>query len=177
VSEGRFVSLECHIIAGPNGAGKTTFALEYLPNEGACANFVNADLIAHGLSPFDPDRAALAAGRIMLRQIDGCVRRRESFAFESTLSGRAYAHKIKAWKRLGYSITIYYLKLPHVEMAIERVRLRVAHGGHNVPEDDIRRRFDRSWLNFEQIYRPLSDSWIVYDASGETPVVIQKSEN
>ena len=134
---------KCYIIAGSNGAGKTTFANEFLPVEAECLNFVNADLIAHGLSPFQPEKICVGAGRLMIQQIEECVRKNESFAFESTLSGKGYGKHIKRWKAQGYEIIIYYLKLASVEIAIERVKLRVAQGGHDVPERDIKRRFHR----------------------------------
>jgi predicted ABC-type ATPase len=127
------------IIAGPNGAGKTTFAQEFLPGEAGCPHFVNADLIAAGLSPFTPELAAVRAGRIMLDQIHEHVRKGESFAFETTLSGRIYMRLIPRWQAEGYIVKLFFLKLPSPEMAIARVRQRVAAGGHNVPEDVIRR--------------------------------------
>ena len=167
---------KCYIIAGPNGAGKTTFAKEFLPIEAECLNFINADLIAQGLSPFQPDKMAIEAGRLMIQHINECVRRHESFAFETTLSGKGYVKKIMDWKAQQYNIIIYYLKIPTVEFAIERVKLRVSQGGHNVPEQDIIRRFERSWINFEQIYKPLADSWIVFDTSGNQPVILDESE-
>jgi len=135
---------QCHIIAGPNGAGKTTFANEFLPIEAECLNFINADLIAQGLSPFQPNKMAIEAGRLMIHRINQCVKKSESFAFETTLSGKGYINKIRDWKTKQYEIIIYYLKIPSVEFAIERVKLRVAQGGHNVPEQDIMRRFERS---------------------------------
>ncbi|MBU4345161.1 MAG: zeta toxin family protein [Proteobacteria bacterium] len=174
--EGNFLKKKCYIIAGPNGAGKTTFANEFLPIEAECLNFINADLIAQGLSPFQPDKTAIEAGRLMIKHIDDCVRKNESFAFETTLSGKGYVKKIKTWKSQRYEIIIYYLKLPSVDFAIERVKLRVAQGGHNVPERDIKRRFDRSWSNFQKIYKSLADSWIVFDTSGEKPVILDESE-
>lgn len=168
---------KCYIIAGPNGAGKTTFANEFLPIEAECLNFVNADLIAQGLAPFQPDKMAIEAGRLMIQNINKCVKNLESFAFETTLSGKGYINKIKRWKANQYEIIIYFLKIPTVEFAIERVKLRVSQGGHNVPEDDIKRRFKRSWINFEQIYKPLADSWIVFDTSKNQPVIIDESEH
>ena len=102
-------------------------------------------------------------------------RKNESFAFETTLSGKGYEKKIKAWKSRGYEIIIYYLKLQSVDIAIERVKLRVAQGGHNVLEQDIKRRFDRSWINFNKTYKPLADSWIVFDTSGKEPIVLDES--
>lgn len=168
---------KCYIVAGPNGAGKTTFATEFLPIEADCLNFINADLIANGLSPFKPEKAAIEAGRIMIRQMEEFVRSNESFAFETTLSGKEYAKKIQDWKSQNYEIIIYYLKLPSVDLAIERVRLRVSLGGHNVPEDTIRRRYNRSWENFQHIYKDLADSWTVFDTAGKTPIIIQDSED
>ncbi len=167
---------KCYIIAGPNGAGKTTFATEFLPIEVECLNFINADLIAQGLSPFQPEKMAIESGRLMLQHIDESVRKNESFAFETTLSGKGYIKKIRDWKSKGYEVIIYYLKLPSVEFAIERVKLRVSQGGHNVPEPDIRRRFERSWNNFHAIYKKLVDSWSVFDTSGTQPVVIDELE-
>lgn len=167
---------KCYIIAGPNGAGKTTFANEFLPVEAECLNFVNADLIAQGLSPFQPEKMAVEAGRLMIKQINECIQRKESFAFETTLSGKSYIKKLKNWKTQKYEIVIYFLKLPSVEFAIERVKLRVAQGGHNVPKQDIIRRFERSWINFQQIYKQLADSWIVFDNSREIPMILDKSE-
>ena len=120
---------KCYIIAGPNGSGKTTFANEFLPIEAECVNFINADLIAQGLSPFQPEKMGVEAGRLMIQHIDGCVEKNESFAFETTLSGKGYEKKIKRWKKQGYEIIMYYLKLPSVDIAIERVKLRVAQGG------------------------------------------------
>ena len=162
------------IIAGPNGAGKTTFAREFLPTDAELPNFVNADLIAAGLSPFAPDLAAFKAGRIMLETIADYVRRGESFSFETTLFGLSYAQMIPVWRSSGYSVKLFFLSLPDVEMAIERVSIRVKQGGHNVPEDVIRRRFVHGVKNFER-YKLLVDSWQMYDNSGEPPVLLDES--
>ena len=162
------------IIAGPNGAGKTTFAMEFLPNEGDCSNFVNADLIAAGLNPFQPERVAVQAGRLMLQMIAGYVERGESFAFETTLSGRGYARLIPRWQAEGYQVRLYFLRLPSADMAVERVRNRVIEGGHNIEEDVVRRRFDAGWRNFQQIYRDMVDEWALYDSSGSFPIVIEE---
>ena len=167
---------KCYIIAGPNGAGKTTFANEFLPIEAECLNFINADLIAQGLSPFQPGKMAVEAGRLMIQHINNCVNKNESFAFETTLAGKGYIKRIRDWKTEQYEIIIHYLKVPTVEFAIERVKLRVSQGGHNVPDHDIIRRFGRSWSNFQQIYKPLADSWIVFDNSGNQPVIFDESE-
>jgi len=158
------------IIAGPNGAGKTTFAQEFLPEEAKCPHFVNADLIAAGLSPFAPELAAVRAGRIMLEQIHEHVRKGESFAFETTLSGRIYLRLVPEWQAQGYVVKLFFLRLPSPEMALARVRQRVAAGGHNVPEDVIRRRFDAGLRHFEMDYKRLVDEWVLYDNSGEVPV-------
>jgi predicted ABC-type ATPase len=162
------------IIAGPNGAGKTTFAQEFLPGEAECPHFVNADLIAAGLSPFTPELAAVRAGRIMLDQIHEHVRKSESFAFETTLSGRIYTRLIPRWRAEGYIVKLFFLQLPTPEMAIARVRQRVAAGGHNVPEDVIRRRFHAGLRNFRQVYPPLVDEWVLYDNSGDEPVRLEE---
>lgn len=160
------------IIAGPNGAGKTTFAREYLPNEADCPIFVNADLIAAGLSPFQPDRVAIRAGRLMLNQIYEHVRKGDSFAFETTLSGRGYMRLIPRWQEQGYLVKLIFLKLATADVAIARVQQRVQEGGHNVPEPVIRRRFHKGWDNFESVYRELVDDWVLYDNSGIQPILV-----
>jgi len=162
------------IIAGPNGAGKTTFAREFLPNEAGCPIFVNADLIAEGLSPFAPERAALAAGRLMLNQIQRHVQHSESFAFETTLAGRHYARLIPEWQSAGYRVKLIFLKLPTVDTAMERVATRVAQGGHAIPDGAIRRRFEAGWRNFSELYRPLLDAWQVYDNAGDEPILLEE---
>ncbi len=160
------------IIAGPNGAGKTTFAMEFLPNEADTLTFINADLIAAGLNPLQPESEAMRAGRLMLSMIDDCVRREESFAFETTLSGRGYARMIPKWREQGYWVKLYFLRLPDPEASIARVRHRVMRGGHNIPEEVIRQRFQRGWANFNSVYRDLVDEWAVYDNSGDSPVLL-----
>ena len=151
------------IFAGPNGAGKTTFAREILPNEANTLTFINADLLAAGLDPLQPERAAFRARRMMLQMIDACVNREENFAFETTLSGHGYARMIPRWQEQGYWVTLIFLRVPSPEVAIERVRQRVQEGGHDVPEDVIRRRFDASRHNLEHIYRDLVDEAIIYN--------------
>lgn len=165
------------IIAGPNGAGKTTFARSFLPEEARCRRFINADLIAAGLSPFAPEAAALRAGRVMLEEIAACTRRRESFAFETTLSGRGYAAQIPAWRAAGYHVTLYFLALPDPETAINRVAYRVSQGGHSIPEAVIRRRFTMGLRNFEAVYKSLASAWWKYENSGPEPVLIDWGEN
>jgi predicted ABC-type ATPase len=165
------------IIAGPNGAGKTTFAREFLPCEAGCPDFINVDLIAAGLSPFDPQRVALRAGRLMLEEIAGRVRAGESFAFETTLSGRNYARLIPRWRSAGYHVKLIFLSLPDAELAIARVSARVAQGGHDVPEQVIRRRFDAGLQNFKDRYLALVDSWVLHDNSGASPLPIASGDN
>lgn len=137
----------CWIVAGPNGAGKTTFALNFLPKVAKSKHFINADLIAAGLSPLAPERELVAASRLFLNEIESCIFNNEDFAFETTLAGRSYLKLIKRLQRSGWSVTLVYLAVPHVEMSRQRVAERVAHGGHNIPEADIIRRFPRSLKN------------------------------
>lgn len=165
------------IIAGPNGAGKTTFAQDYLAAEPSLKHFINADLIARGLAPFAPESAAIAAGRIMLDQMRQLERAGESFAFETTLSGRTYARHIRRWRAAGYIVHLMFLSLPSAEMAIARVATRVKQGGHWIKESVIRRRFEAGIRNFEELYRSLVDSWILYNNEGHQPVVIAKGKN
>ena len=149
------------IIAGPNGAGKTTLAMELLPNEANISIFINADLLAAGLDPLNRERAAFRAGRMMLEMIDACVQRGESFAFETTLSGRGYARMIPRWQELGYRVTLVFLRLPSPESAMARVKQRVEMGGHNIPEEDIRRRFYAGWRNLEDTYQALVNETMI----------------
>lgn len=153
------------IIAGPNGAGKTTFAREFLPHEGNCSDFINADLIAAGLSPFNPEAAAVRAGRLMLEEIGQRVAQCRSFAFETTLSGRSYAVKIKHWQDLGYHVKLIFLSLSDADMAVARVAGRVIQGGHDIPEQVIRRRFRAGLKNLDELYKPVVDAWMFYDNS------------
>jgi len=136
-------------------------------------HFVNADLIASGLSPLHPALAARRAGRLVLMELDRLVKAREDFAFESTLSGRTYLRLMKRWKTAGYRIEMVFLWLPSVQLALQRIAARVRQGGHAVPRDDVVRRFDRSWTNFRGIYPPLADARAVYDNSGEVPRLLE----
>ncbi len=129
------------LIAGPNGAGKTTFAREFLPAEGNCPTFINADLIAQGLSPFRPETMAVEASRLMLERVRQMAAERQDFAVETTLAGRAYLRMIREWQGSGYQVELMFLQLPSADLAVERARQRVAQGGHNIPEPVIRRRF------------------------------------
>ena len=163
----------CIVIAGPNGAGKTTFAREFLPNEAGVMNFVNADLIAAGLSPLEPAAAQVAGARILLKELDRLAAERKDIAFETTMSGLAYLSRLKRWKKSGYLIEIVFLKLDSVDLALKRIELRVKRGGHDVPKTDVRRRFKRGWANFEARYQALADDWAVYDNTGDSIKLIK----
>lgn len=165
------------IIAGPNGAGKTTFARSFLPEEAQCPRFINADMIAAGLSPFAPEAAALKAGRLMLEEIAECVQRGDSFAFETTLSGRSYLAQIRQWRAQGYHVSLFFLSLPDAETAIARVAERVRQGGHDIPEAVIRRRFAAGLRNLDLAYKPVVDTWATYDNVAERPSLIEWGEN
>jgi predicted ABC-type ATPase len=162
------------IIAGPNGAGKTTFAREFLPEEAGLPLFVNADLIAAGLSPFDPDAAAFRAGRLMLAEIDAHAAAGRSFAFETTLAGHTYLRRIERWRRDGYLVKLVFLSLRSPEEAIARVATRVRHGGHHVPAEVIKRRFASGMRNFLDVYRHRVDLWQWFDNSGRSEVLIEE---
>lgn len=164
------------VIAGPNGAGKTTFAREFLPSEARCPIFINADLIAAGLSPFLPERVAIKAGRLMLQEMDERAAQRENFAFETTLSGRGYVQRLQQWQSMGYRITLYFLRLESPELAVARVAKRVQQGGHHIPEEIIRRRFRTGLKYFEDLYKPIADDWMLFNNSGESPELMEWSE-
>jgi predicted ABC-type ATPase len=167
-------SPRCIVIAGPNGAGKTTFAREFLPREAGVIRFVNADLIASGLSPLRPELAARQGGRLVLTELNRLAKAREDFAFESTLSGRTYLRMMRRWKLSGYRIELVFLSLPSVELALQRIAARVRQGGHDVPRADVMRRFSRSWGNFQSLYRTLAHKWTVYDNAGDTPRLVEE---
>jgi predicted ABC-type ATPase len=164
------------IIAGPNGAGKTTFAREFLPAEAGLTVFVNADLIAAGLSPFDPGAAAIRAGRVMLSEIDRHAAAGASFAFETTLSGHTYARRIDAWRAQGFLVELIFLSLSSPEEAIARVAMRVRQGGHDVQPDVIRRRFVSGMRNFVTVYRERVDFWQLYDNSSPSPTLVEEGK-
>lgn len=162
-------SATCWIVAGPNGAGKTTFALNYLPYVASCSRFINADLIAAGLSPLAPERELLAASRIFLREIEEAILVGEDFAFETTLSGRGYSTLIQRLLSDNWKVELVYLALPSVEMSQLRVAERVSHGGHNIPLKDIQRRFPRSLYNLLMLYAPLVSHARCFMNDGGTP--------
>ena len=164
------------IIAGPNGAGKTTFARNFLPNEAQTYQFINADLIAAGLSPFNPDLAAFKAGRIMLSEIEAVSLSGHNFAFETTLSGVHYLTQIKRWQNLGYTVKLWFIKLSTSELAIERVKSRVKQGGHDIPHATILRRFTSGLKNLEK-FKLIVDSWVIFDGDVDIPKIIDWSAN
>ena len=165
------------LIGGPNGAGKSTLAPVLLRDTAGIVEFVNADTIAHGLSAFRPEAVAFEAGRVMLQRLKDLARRGEDFAFESTLATRSYAPWISELRKQGYAFRLFFLWLHSPDLAVERVRERVRLGGHDVPEDVVRRRYDAGLRNFSALYRPLADAWRVYDNSepGEMPLVASGS--
>jgi predicted ABC-type ATPase len=166
----------CWIIAGPNGSGKTTFALRYLPTLANCKRFINADLIAAGLSPLAPERELAAASRLFLGEIAQAETMREDFAFETTLAGRAYLRLIDRLRATGWRVELFYLALPDVETSRLRVAERVAHGGHDIPAKDIVRRFPRSLYNLLEVYATRVDLVRCFMNSGAEPTpVFQQS--
>ena len=165
------------IIAGPNGAGKTTYAQRFLPEEMHCREFVNADLIAAGLSPFAPDRAAFPAGRLMLARLSELARHREDFAFETTLSGRAYVPLLREMRAAGYHIRLDFLWIPNLDLTQERVRQRVRKGGHDIPGDVQQRRFYVGIRNFAGLYRPFFHCCRLFDNTGDNPILTAEEKD
>jgi predicted ABC-type ATPase len=162
-----------YVIGGPNGAGKTTFAREFLP-AARVVEFLNADLLAAGLSPLQPTTMAVRSARLLLARWRELLALRRSFAFESTLSGRTYAGMLSEARAAGYEVRMCYLWLPNVAMSLGRVRQRVRKGGHNVPEADLRRRFLPSLRNFFSLYLPLADEALLFNAAGSPPKLIAR---
>jgi predicted ABC-type ATPase len=161
------------VIAGPNGAGKSTLAPNILRGPFGVEEFVNADVIARGLSGFHPERAAIAAGRLMLSRLAELANQQVDFAFETTLSTRSFAPLISGWKLSGYRFALVYVWVPASDVSVARVATRVEEGGHDVPAETIRRRYDRSLSNLFELYLPLADFWQVMDNTegGTTPVI------
>lgn len=165
-----------YVIAGSNGAGKTTFAREFLPDYAHCLRFINPDLIAAGLSPFDPTAAATEAGKVALREVQRAIREGESFAFESTLSGRTYLRLLNDAIAAGFALHLFYLWIPGADLALARIRERVEVGGHNVPEPDVRRRYPRSLRNVFMLYAQKMDTVHFFDNSGTIPRLVFRFE-
>jgi predicted ABC-type ATPase len=158
-----------HIIARPNGVGKTTFADPFLPQTIRQLEFVNADLNARGLSPYDPDSVAMEAGRIALARIRHLIENRQSFTWETTMSGRTAVGWLQKAKDAGYQIKCYFLWVREVDTTLDRIRQRVLEGGHNIEPDVSQRRFLKTIQNFFSIYRPLCDAWKLIANDGEAP--------
>lgn len=156
---------DLYIISGCNGAGKTTASYAILPELLNCKEFVNADEIAKGLSPFQPEVVAIEAGRIMLGRIENLLRSNSDFAIETTLSTRSYVNTIRRAQEGGFTVNLLYFWLDNVELAIERVKIRVSEGGHNIPEDVIKRRYKKGIYNLLHLFIPLVDRWMIIDNS------------
>lgn len=159
-----------YILAGPNGAGKTTTAFTLLPNFLDCREFVNADEIARGISPFNVETVAFEAGRVMLQRIDHLLNEQVDFALETTLSTRSYVQLIRRAKAVGYQVNLFFVYLSSPELAIERVQQRVRSGGHSIPADVIVRRYKRGLANLFQLYLPNCDFFLFVNNSGNSPV-------
>lgn len=164
-----------YIIAGCNGAGKTTASYTILPEIIECKEFVNADEIAKGLSPFQPEMVSFESGRIMINRINDLLKENESFAFETTLSTRSHKNKILKAKEQGYTVTLLFFWLDNIELAKERVKIRVKEGGHHIPEDVIQRRYLKGIYNLFDIYLPIIDNVLIFDNSyGKHDLIAQK---
>lgn len=164
-----------YVIAGPNGAGKTTFANRFLPAYVQCTEFLNADLIAAGLSPFAPESQNVRASELMLERMDALIEKPATFSFETTLAARSYRQKIIDWRTRGFFVHLFFLWLPSADMAVARVANRVKQGGHGLPEDTIRKRYARGISNFHKLYRPVVDQWSCFDGSQLPPKLIAES--
>lgn len=164
-----------YVVAGPNGSGKTTFAREFLPNYAKCDNFVNADLIAQGLSPFDPRTASIKAGKLVLSRIREFAEAGEDFGYETTLAGRNHLRMFKRLRERGCSLHLFFLWVPAVELSLLRIKNRVAEGGHDVQPIDVRRRYIRSISNVFAHCLGLVDTWMVFDNSGQKPILAARS--
>ena len=151
------------VIGGPNGAGKSTLANHILSAPLRIHHFLNADEIARGLSPSDPDRAAIPAGRLLIKSIDDLMRAGESFAFETTCAGRSHLQRLRACRSAGYRVTLVFLWLPSAEVALKRVAQRVAHGGHGIPDEIVVRRYSAGIRNMLHGYLPLANTALIYD--------------
>ena len=166
-----------YVIAGPNGAGKTTFARKFLPEYVKCKQFVNADLIASGLSPFSPEVAALSAGKLLIEKIRELSEKMIDFGFETTLSGKSYVLFLKKLREQGYRIHLFFLWIPTLDLALARIRDRVKKGGHDIPEPVVKRRFYKGVQHLFKLYRPLLDSWTLFDNSAASPHLVAAEED
>jgi len=166
-----------YIIAGPNGAGKTTLSYTILPEIFECEDFVNADEIAKGLSPFNPDKAAIKAGRLMLERIAELLEKNQSFALETTLSTRSYLNLVKEAQKKGYEVILLFLALESANLAIERVEIRVNEGGHSIPLETIKRRYKTGLRNLFELYIPIVNKWMLVDNSNDVFEFIAEGAN
>lgn len=167
-----------YIIAGCNGAGKTTASYTILPDILDCREFVNADEIAKGLSPFQPERAGIQAGRLMLQRIKWLISQGHDFAFETTLSTKSYKNLVNEAKKAGYSVSLIFLYLNSQNLAVQRVKTRVKEGGHDIPEIVVRRRYENGLKNFFTLFRPIVDEWMFIENSGEPyRLIAQKTQS
>jgi len=172
------MSKNLYIIAGCNGAGKTTASFTILPEILECREFVNADEIARGLSPFQPEKVAIEAGRVMLGRVENLLNENSNFAFETTLATKSYKNTILRAQKNGYNVTLLFFWLRTVELAKERVRIRVAEGGHNIDEEVIERRYLNGIRNLFDIYLPIADEILIFDNSeGKHELIAEKSGN
>lgn len=162
----------CYVIAGPNGAGKTTFAMEFLPGIAGCRDFINADLIARGLSPLNVEAAAIDAGRLFLRQVHAQIGAGRDFAFETTLSGLGYIKLMRELRNRGYAIRFYYLWIPSVQLTLKRIAERVKRGGHDIPSDVAVRRYRKGVVNLFRHYLGLTDYCAIFDNSSTAPLLV-----
>ena len=165
-----------YLIGGPNGAGKTTAAYSLLPAQLECSEYVNADEIAPGISPFNPEDVAISAGKIMLSRLRELRLRKIDFAFETTMASKTFAKFLLDCKSDGFTINILYVWLCSPELAIARVASRVLSGGHSIPEEDIRRRYKSGLINFFNLFNPIADNWLFFDNSESTPNIIAEKQ-
>ncbi len=171
------MNTQLYIIAGCNGAGKTTASFTILPDILGCKEFINADEIARGLSPFQPDKVGIEAGRIMLHRIQELLAHGKTFAFETTLASKSYKNTIKQAQSLGYTVTLVFFSLDSIELAIDRVKTRVLEGGHNIPADVIARRYQNGLKNLFEIYSEIVDNFTIFNNSNGEPELIAEKDS